>query len=122
MGRHPERSRFSGGAKDLARTPFAEGPGGTNENSPPVPLAGRCRRKLNRVPEGHLKQLQDWRLALLKRFPSARSSGDDQWYVWLELADGSDTVLASTTKHLVPLDNTAPHILVPALQAQGCGS
>jgi hypothetical protein len=36
------------------------------------------------------------------------SSGDDQWYVWLDLANTSDVVLASTPKYLIQLDNTAP--------------
>ncbi|MEC4682202.1 MAG: hypothetical protein VST70_00760 [Nitrospirota bacterium] len=36
------------------------------------------------------------------------SSGDDQWYVWLELADMSDNVLSQTTLYLIQLDNTAP--------------
>lgn len=36
------------------------------------------------------------------------SSGDDQWYVWLELADTSDIVLGQTAQYLIQLDNTAP--------------
>jgi hypothetical protein len=36
------------------------------------------------------------------------SAGDDQWRVWLEIADGSDTVLGSTPHYLIQLDNTAP--------------
>ncbi len=38
------------------------------------------------------------------------SSGDDQWYVWLELADSSNTVLATTPQYLIQLDNTAPTV------------
>lgn len=38
------------------------------------------------------------------------SSGDDQWYVWLELADATDKVLATTTQYLIQLDNTAPTV------------
>ncbi|MGH6794386.1 MAG: hypothetical protein ACREDD_04695 [Methylocella sp.] len=36
------------------------------------------------------------------------SSGDDQWYVWLELADMSDNVLSTTSQYLIQLDNTPP--------------
>ncbi len=36
------------------------------------------------------------------------SSGDDPWYVWLELADSSDTVLNQTIQYRIQLDNTAP--------------
>jgi len=36
------------------------------------------------------------------------SSGDDQWYVWLEIADSTDKVLGSTSMYLIQLDNTAP--------------
>jgi hypothetical protein len=36
------------------------------------------------------------------------SSGDDQWYVWLEFADLSDTVLSTTPLYLIQLDNTPP--------------
>ena len=48
------------------------------------------------------------------------SSGDDQWFVWLELADGSDTVLASTTKYLIQLDNTAPTVAIHIDSAGDC--
>jgi len=48
------------------------------------------------------------------------SSGYAQWYVWLERADGSDTVLASTTKYLVQLDNTAPTVAVHIDSAGDC--
>lgn len=36
------------------------------------------------------------------------SSGDDQWYVWLELADMGGTILGVTAQYLIQLDNTAP--------------
>ncbi|MGH9430308.1 MAG: hypothetical protein ACRD3T_02065 [Terriglobia bacterium] len=36
------------------------------------------------------------------------SSGDDQWHVWLEVADATDTVLGSTAHYLIQLDNTPP--------------
>jgi DNA uptake protein ComE-like DNA-binding protein len=36
------------------------------------------------------------------------SSGDDQWNVWLEFADSSDTVLSTTPQYLIQLDNTPP--------------
>ena len=36
------------------------------------------------------------------------SSGDDQWTVWLEIADSSDMVLGGTPHYLIQLDNTAP--------------
>jgi len=36
------------------------------------------------------------------------SSGDDQWHVWLEIADVSDTVFGSTPLYLIQLDNSAP--------------
>jgi hypothetical protein len=36
------------------------------------------------------------------------SSGDDQWWVWLELANSSDAVLSQTAFYLIQLDNTAP--------------
>jgi len=38
------------------------------------------------------------------------SSGDDQWYVWLELANTSDVVSATTPQYLIQLDNTAPTV------------
>jgi len=38
------------------------------------------------------------------------SSGDDQWYVWLEIADSTDKVLGSTSMYLIQLDNTAPTV------------
>lgn len=38
------------------------------------------------------------------------SSGDAQWYVWLELADSTDKVLATTPQYLIQLDNTAPTV------------
>jgi hypothetical protein len=36
------------------------------------------------------------------------SAGNDQWTVWLEIADATDTVLGSTPHYLIQLDNTAP--------------
>src|SRR6202000_352391 len=36
------------------------------------------------------------------------SSGDDQWYVWLEIADTADNVFGSTPLYLIQLDNSAP--------------
>lgn len=36
------------------------------------------------------------------------SSGDDPWYVWLELADSSDSVKSQTSQYLIQLDNTMP--------------
>ena len=36
------------------------------------------------------------------------SAGDDPWYVWLEIADTSDTVFGSTPLYMIQLDNTAP--------------
>lgn len=36
------------------------------------------------------------------------SSGDDQWHVWLEIADTSDNVFGSTPPYLIQLDNSAP--------------
>jgi hypothetical protein len=38
------------------------------------------------------------------------SAGDDQWYVWLEIADSTDKVLGSTSMYLIQLDNTAPAV------------
>lgn len=41
------------------------------------------------------------------------SSGDDQWNVWLELADDtSDNVLNQTGDYLIQLDNTAPTVAI----------
>ena len=48
------------------------------------------------------------------------SSGDDQWYVWLEIADGSDTVLGSTPHYLIQLDNTAPSVDIHIDSAGDC--
>ena len=36
------------------------------------------------------------------------SSGDEPWYVWLEIADLTDTVFGATPLYLIQLDNTAP--------------
>jgi hypothetical protein len=36
------------------------------------------------------------------------SSGDSPWYVWLEIADSTDTVFGSTPFYLIQLDNTKP--------------
>jgi hypothetical protein len=36
------------------------------------------------------------------------SSGDDPWYVWLEIADIADSVFGSTPLYMIQLDNTAP--------------
>jgi hypothetical protein len=38
------------------------------------------------------------------------SSGDEQWHVWLEIADMSDTAFGSTAHYLIQLDNTAPTV------------
>jgi len=36
------------------------------------------------------------------------SSGNDQWAVWLEFGDAADTPLATTSMHLIQLDNIGP--------------
>ncbi len=48
------------------------------------------------------------------------SSGDDQWYVWLELADSTDKVLATTPQYLIQLDNTAPTVDIHIDSAGDC--
>jgi hypothetical protein len=40
------------------------------------------------------------------------SAGDDQWYVWLEIATSSDVVTGSTLPYLIQLDNTAPTAVI----------
>jgi hypothetical protein len=40
------------------------------------------------------------------------SSGDALYYVWLEIADSSYTVLGSTPPYLIQLDNTAPAAVI----------
>jgi hypothetical protein len=36
------------------------------------------------------------------------SSGNDLYYLWLEIADSSDNVLGQTAKYLIQVDNTSP--------------
>ena len=40
------------------------------------------------------------------------SAGDDQWYVWLEIATSSDVVTGATPQYLIQLDNTAPTAVI----------
>jgi hypothetical protein len=40
------------------------------------------------------------------------SAGDDQWYVWLEIATSSDVVTGSTLPYLIQFDNTAPTAVI----------
>src|SRR5579872_1832502 len=48
------------------------------------------------------------------------SSGDDHWYVWLELADSTDKVLTITPQYLFQLDNTAPTVDIHIDSAGDC--
>jgi hypothetical protein len=47
------------------------------------------------------------------------SSGDDQWIVWLEFADLSDTVLSTTPQYLIQLDNTPPNVDIHITSSSG---